>query len=117
MAVVKIAQAANFVWGIPSGRQYSALGRNVSVSVRRTAESETLDTIDGETDGMVVYNKGSEVTIEAILPVTESATLDVGSVVTAAGVKILVTEISRQWQQKGWARITLIGSKPDTLGI
>jgi hypothetical protein len=117
MAVVKIAQAANFVWGIPSGQQYQALGRNVSVSVDRTAETETLDTIEGETDGMVLYNKANEVTVEAILPVSGIGTLDVGSTVTVAGYKIVVKDLKRQWQQKGWARVTLTGSKPDTLSI
>ena len=117
MAVVKLANAQNFVWGIPSGKQYQALGRNVSVSVNRTAETEPLDTIDGETDGMVLYNKAAEVTVEAILPVNESATIDAGSVLTVAGYKILVTGVQRNWQQKGWARITVTGRKPDTLAL
>lgn len=117
MAVVKLAQAQNFVWGIPSGQQYAALGRNVSVSVDRTAETENLDTIDGETDGMVLYNKAAEVTVEAIIPATNASTLDAGATLTVAGYKIVVTSVRRNWTQKGWARITVTGRKPDAMSI
>ena len=106
MSAIKKGNAANFVWDLPSGKQFSAIGRNVSVNKKRGAEQATLPTDDGETDGLVIYDKNTELTVEAILP-TSGSLPDVGDVVTIDSTKYVVLDASNSWTRKDWAKISL----------
>ena len=106
MSAIKKGNAANFVWDLPSGKQFSAIGRNVSVNKKRGAEQATLPTDDGETDGVVIYDANTELTVEAILP-TSGELPDVGDVVTIESTKYVVLEASNSWTRKDWAKISL----------
>lgn len=106
MSAIKKGNAANFVWDLPSGKQFSAIGRNVSVNKVRGAEQATLATDDGETDGIVLYDANTELTVEAILP-TSGALPEVGDVVTVESTKYVVMSARNAWQRKDWAKISL----------
>lgn len=107
MAVTYIANAQNFVWGIPAGQTVATIGRNVSVSQNRTADTEELKTIDGETDGLVLLDKGSELSIEAIIPASDASQIDAAGTLTWNGTTFVVLAVKRDWQQRGWARISV----------
>jgi hypothetical protein len=117
MSASKIAEAANFVWGLPSGQQLAGIGRNVSVRKRRTAEQEPLQTTDGETDGVVVLDKATEVTLEAIIPSSNASAADVAETLTYDSTVYLVQEVERSWERRGWAKITLTLKKWDAMTL
>lgn len=106
MSAIKKGNAANFVWDLPSGKQFSAIGRNVSINKKRGAEQATLPTDEGETDGLVIYDKNTELAVEAILP-TNGALPDVGDVVEIDSTKYVVLDASNSWTRKDWAKISL----------
>lgn len=122
MSAIKKGEATNFVWDIPSGEQYTSVGRNVTITRNRGAEQTTLPTDDGETDGVVLYDLNEDVTIEAILKTDGLPNnFDPGTVLSigAAGNQksFLVQNFSRRWVRKDWAKVTITAKAWDAMTL
>ena len=116
MSAIKKGNAANFVWDLPSGKQYSTIGRNVTISKRRGSEQAQLPTDDGETDGLVLYDANTELNVEAILPITD-ATPEIGAVVSIDSTNYVVLEWNQTWTRKDWAKVSIVVKKWDAMTL
>lgn len=122
MSAIKHGNAADFVWDIPTGEQFSTVGRNVSVNRKRGAEQSELPTDEGETDGIVIYNPNTEVSIEAIMAVGGLPSgFDPGTVLTltrgTSTEKFLILEFSRSWTRKDWAKVSVTAKAWDAMTL
>lgn len=106
MSVTTLGNATNFVWDLPSGKQVNSVGRNVSVSQHPSAETAELPADDGQTDGVVFYNDKEEVTIEAIIPTSDSD-IAIGSILTFDSKSFAVLDWSKSWTRKDWAKVNI----------
>lgn len=106
MAIQRVGNATQFIWGLPDGKKVAIAGRNVSVNRRKTSEIAELPTEEGETDGAVFYNGQGEVTIEAIMPSNFSAQAP-SSTLTFDDKTYYISECSEAWSNKDWAKVNI----------
>lgn len=106
MSVNAKGNATQFVWDLPSGKQVTSVGRNVSVSQHPTAETAELPADEGQTDGVVFFNDKEEVTIEAIIPVQDSD-IAIGSILTFDSKSFAVMDWTKSWTRKDWAKVNI----------
>ena len=105
--ITTTGQAANFVWGLPSGVNVTTYGRVQSFRAARTSEKEPLKDANGNTDGVVYYDFGTDGTLEAILPNANLPTLEIAVDVTIDGDRYHIEGFEKNWTAGGWAKITL----------
>lgn len=106
MSATTLGNATNFVWDLPSGKQVSSVGRNVTVTQHPSAETSELPADDGQTDGVVFFNDKEEVTIEAIIPTSDSD-IAIGSILTFDSKSFAVMDWSKVWTRKDWAKVNI----------
>ncbi len=112
-AMTKTGAAANFVWGLPDGVNITTYGRLQSFSDNRASDKEPLPDANGETDGVVYYNHRNEGTLEAIIPVSGLASIEIATTVSitlpgdSSATVYHIENCQRNWEKGAWAKITL----------
>lgn len=105
--IIKKGQAANFVWGLPSGVNITSHGRVQSFREADTTEKEPLKDADGNTDGVVYYDMGKDGTLEAIIPASNLGDAGIAAELTVNGTRYLIEGCEKNWTAGAWAKITL----------
>lgn len=115
--IEKVGQAANFVWGLPSGVNITTYGRVQSFRSARTSEKEPLKNGDGNTDGVVYYDMGKDGTLEAIIPTSNLGTTEIATTVQIDSDTYLIEGCEKNWTAGAWSKISLTLRHYDNLAI
>jgi hypothetical protein len=103
--IVKVGEAANFVWGIPSGLVTTA-GRILSVNKDRACDVEELEDTDGEVDGAIFLNNKTSGSLEALVPSTFTD-VELATALTVDGATCFTDGFKKNWERRGWAKYTI----------
>ena len=103
----KVGQAANFVWGLPNDVNITTYGRVQSFRSNRTSDKEQLKDGEGNTDGVIYYDKRREGSLEAILPTAAIPSLEIANNVAINGDRYYIEGYEKNWTAGAWAKVTL----------
>jgi hypothetical protein len=105
--VTKLASGVTVVWGIPSGRQHSALGKVMSVRAGSVGKEKTYGDEVGDTAVVVYYDAGKTLTLEILAAATATAPVR-GDVLTHnTSEKFLVEGCEQNWANEEVQKFTV----------
>lgn len=105
MALIKKGEAANYQWGIPSG-VVTVSGRITDIRKTRSIDQEELQDENGETDGVIFLDKKSSAQVDMIIP-SSFTDVELASSITVDGDVGFITNVEKQWERRGYAKVTL----------
>ena len=103
--IVKVGEAANFVWGIEDGIVNTS-GRIISINKDSSTDVEELEDTDGEVDGAIFLNKKTSGTVEALVP-TGFTDVELSSSLTVDGAVCYIDGFKKNYERRGWAKYTI----------
>lgn len=115
MAVTLKPSGTTAVWGIKteSGDTFAS-AKIVSQKVSKSFEQEPLLNSDGETVGLAIYDKKTELEIEVVVE-TGTPNPALGTDIQIAGVACIVTGVDESWEQRGWKKLSIKAVKYDAM--
>jgi hypothetical protein len=102
--LIKVGEADNYVWGIPSGLA-TVSGRILSIDIDRACDVEELEDTDGEVDGAIFMNNKTTGTLEVLVPATFTD-IELATSLEVAGFGCFVDGFKKRWEKRGWAKYT-----------